>query len=366
LLFAAALHAPARWLEERGLPRGVAASIPYLALAGIILVLIVVIVPPLAEEATTLIENLPAMTDAALGAVVGVVDRLLGGGAGERVVDQLTAELEGFRPDVGPLLMLPLTLFETLVAIGTTLFLSFLLIVERQSAERWFLRFVDSGSEDVVVGLGRNVLDKLGAYVRGQLLVMTVIGVGSTVGMLVIGVPFALPLGLFAFLTEAIPLVGPFIAAVPIVTIAFLQDVPTGLLMLGWILVLQQAESWALTPIIQGKVLSLSPIAVLLAVFAGAQLAGIVGAVIAVPAVAALDVLLREVVIPLRQNRRIGAQASGEDDGEGGSPRVPQEGGDEGDATPRGSAQLERADSSEDGQRSRRRSDEQQGRAGPR
>jgi putative heme transporter len=142
---------------------------------------------------------------------------------------------------------------------------------------------------------------KLGGYIRGQLLVMAVTGVGTAVGMMLLGVPFALPMGLLGFLAEAIPLAGPIIAGVPVLVLAFLESPTTGLLMLVWLIVLQQLEGWLLYPIIQGRILSLSPLVVVLAVLAGATLYGVLGAVIAVPIVAIVDVILREVVFPLRR-----------------------------------------------------------------
>jgi len=303
LLFAAGLHDPARWLERRGLPRGLAAIIPFVVLAAIITGLLVIIFPPLITQAGQLIENLPTILDALLRTLVGTVDRLVGVGTGQQVADQLTEEVAGFTPDVAALAMLPLTLFEVLIAAGTVLFLSVLLLLERDTAAAWFLQFLDPQDRGGATDLGRNVLQKLGAYVRGQLVVMSLVGIATTAGMLVLGVPFALPLGVFAFATEAIPIVGPWISAVPILAVALLESPMTGALMAGWLLVVQQAEGFLLTPLVQGKVLSLSPIAVLLAVFAGGALAGIVGAIIAVPLLAVVDVLIREVVIPLRSGR---------------------------------------------------------------
>jgi predicted PurR-regulated permease PerM len=300
LLLAAGLHDPALWLERRGFPRLAAAVVPFVGLAAVFVGLLIVIFPPLITQGAELIEDLPNIAEQLLGAVVGFVDDILGVGTGQQVVDQITDEMTQLQPDFAALAMLPLTLFEALIALGSMLFLSVLLVIERDTAARWFLRFVNREDRQGMGDLGRNVLQKLGHYIRGQLVVMAVVGIASTVGMLVLGVPFALPLGVLAFLVEAIPLVGPFIAAVPILAIAFLESPITGLLMLGWLLVVQQAEGWLLTPLVQGKVMKLSPIAVLLAVFAGATLAGVVGAIIAVPIVAAVDVVLREVVIPLR------------------------------------------------------------------
>lgn len=317
VLFAAALHSPVLWLERRGVPRILAAVTPFVALGTILTAVMVVILEPLIEQFVQLVENLPALTDQFLRGIVGFVDDLVGTGAGQQLVDQITGEVTALRPDVGAILMLPLTLFEALIAIGSLLFLSFLFLLERDTARGWFLQFVDERDQEPVADLARTVLEKLGAYVRGQLILMTVVGGATTLGMVVLGVPFALPLGLLAFLVEAIPLVGPFIAAGPILVLALLEGPTTGLLMLGWLLVVQQAEGWFLTPMIHGKVLSLSPIAVLLAVFAGGSLAGIVGAIIAVPSVAVADVLIRDVVVPLRQGRSVRAavdlDANGDD-----------------------------------------------------
>ncbi len=130
---------------------------------------------------------------------------------------------------------------------------------------------------------------------------MAITGLGTALGMLVLGVPFPLPLGLLAFLTEAIPMVGPYIAGVPIVLIAFSESPITGVLMAAWIFGLQQLEGYVLAPSILRHAVDLSPVIILLAIVAGGTLAGVLGALIAVPLVAALQVLVREVVLPLRR-----------------------------------------------------------------
>ena len=318
-LIAAALHGPSEWLERHGLPRGLAVVGVYLAIALVVVGLVVVILPPLVDQAAALVQDLPTIVDRAYTTTMGALNQVLGGGMGEDVGDQIAEEIGSLRPDIATVARLPLTLFEALLAIGTTLFLSLLLLLERDNAARWSLRFVDERNRTTTANVLREALEKLGAYVRGQFIVMTVVGVATTIGMIVLGVPFALPLGVLAFLAELIPLVGPFIAAAPILVVAFLEDVPTGLLMAAWLVVVQQAEGWILTPLIQGKVLSLSPVVVLLAVFGGGQLAGIVGAVIAVPILAVVDVILRDVVLPLREGRPIGPDPPEEPADRGGS-----------------------------------------------
>jgi predicted PurR-regulated permease PerM len=119
--------------------------------------------------------------------------------------------------------------------------------------------------------------------------------------MWVLDVPFAVPLGALSFITAAIPLAGAFIAGGPIVLVALTVSPGTGLLMAAWLVVLQQLEGSVITPYIQGRVVNLSAIAVLLGVLAGTSVAGIVGGIIAIPLVAVADVVLRDIVFPLRR-----------------------------------------------------------------
>jgi len=181
------------------------------------------------------------------------------------------------------------------------IFLSALMLIERDRARAWALEFVDERDREALVGVARNALLRLGAYVRGQLLVMAIIGLGSSLGMLVLSVPFAVPLGALSFITAAIPLAGAFIAGGPIVIVALTVSPGTGLLMAAWLVVLQQLEGSLITPYIQGRVVNLSAIAVLLGVVAGTSIAGIVGGIIAIPLVAVADVVLRDIVFPLRR-----------------------------------------------------------------
>ena len=106
---------------------------------------------------------------------------------------------------------------------------------------------------------------------------MGVTGVGSFVGLTLIGVPFALPLGIFAFLTEAIPIAGPVIAGIAMIVVAFIQSPARPCYAVGLVVIIQQAESLVLVPVIQGRLISISPVVALLAVLAGSAIGDIPG-----------------------------------------------------------------------------------------
>jgi predicted PurR-regulated permease PerM len=312
-LVAAGLHGPVMALEQRGLARVWAVVLTYAALVAVLVLVILLIFPPLVQQAVQLAEDLPDLLGRLRTSAIDVISGFAGPGAGERVIDSITQGAQQLAPQLTSLLSVPLTALGVLVNAVVIFVLSALMLLERDAARDWVLQFLDPDDGETLEDVSRRALDKLGAYVRGQLLLMTVIGVGTAIGMVLIGLftsgsplPFLFPLALLAFVTEAIPMVGPFISGVPIAIVAFLESPLTGILMAIWLVALQQLEGLVLVPVVQSRAVSLSPMVVLVAVLAGGSLAGIVGAIIAIPVVAVGDVVLRDVVLPLR--RRQGAR----------------------------------------------------------
>ena len=299
ILLAAGLYGVVRFLE-RFLPRVLAVLVSYLLLIGSLGLVLFLIFPPLVRQAVQFAEDAPMIAQRLRDGAVSFIDGIAGAGRGEEIIASLTSGAQGSVPELGSLLSVPLTLAGILTNVLVVIFLSALMLLERDRVRGYAFEFTDEADREAVMGVSRNALLRLGAYVRGQLLVMAIIGFGSAAGMLVLGVPFAVPLGALSFITAAIPLAGAFIAGGPIVLVALTADPVTGLFMALWLIVLQQLEGSVITPYIQGRVVNLSAIAVLLGVVAGTSLAGIVGGIIAIPLVAVADVILRDIVFPLR------------------------------------------------------------------
>jgi len=304
ILFAAALHGPTRFFERMGWPRILSVVTVYLLLIGGFAIVVALVFPPLISQGVGLTDDLPSIIEDLRRSAIGLIDGVAGSGSGERLINSITAGAADASPDLGALIRLPLTVAGILLNIVLVLFLSILMLLERDNARKWVMRFMSSEDEPLINEVSVNALRRLGAYVRGQLLIMTITGVGTFLGMFIIGVPFAFPLSLLAFIGEAIPMAGAFIAGGPIVLLALLESPIQGLLMLLWLVVMQQLQGFIVVPIIQGRAVQLSPVVVLLSVLAGASLGGIVGAIIAIPVVAVVDVVIRDVVFPLRQARQ--------------------------------------------------------------
>lgn len=300
ILLAAGLYGTVRFFE-RFLPRILAVLVSYVLLIGAFVLVLFLIFPPLVRGVVDFADDLPNIADSLRTGVISLIDGIAGAGQGEEIVDTLTEGAQGALPELGSLVSVPLTVASILTNTLVVVFLSALMLIERDRARGWVLEFVDERDREAIIGVSRNALLRLGAYVRGQLMVMAIIGIGSGIGMWVLGVPFAVPLAALSFITAAIPLAGAFIAGGPIVLVALTVSPGTGLLMALWLVVLQQLEGSVITPYIQGRIVNLSAIAVLLGVLAGTSIAGIVGGIIAIPLVAVADVVLRDIVFPLRR-----------------------------------------------------------------
>jgi putative heme transporter len=315
ILLATGIYGLVRFFE-RWLPRILAVLVSYLILLGVFALALFLIFPPLVRQAVDFADDVPRIADDLRDGAIDLIDSVAPG-QGEEIIDSLTGGAGAALPELGTVLSLPLTVAGILANLLIVIFLSALMLIERDRARGYLLNFIDERDRTAVVDSALRALAKLGAYVRGQLLVMTVIGVGSGIGLVVVGylvqgepLPFAVPLAALSFITAAIPLAGAFLAGGLIVLVSLTVSPIAALLMLAWVVVLQQLEGSVVTPYIHGRVVSLSAVVVLLAVVAGTSLAGIVGGIIAIPTVAVLDVLVRDVVFPLR--RRAEARRRGE------------------------------------------------------
>ena len=137
--------------------------------------------------------------------------------------------------------------------------------------------------------------DRLGGWLRGQIALSAIIGTVTFVGLSLIGVNYAVLLALIAAVGEAIPLIGPIISAVPAVIVAFFQSPLQGFLTLGLYILIQQLENNLIVPKVMERAVALHPLAVMVALLAGAELLGVTGAILSVPVAAAFSVVVQEV-----------------------------------------------------------------------
>jgi predicted PurR-regulated permease PerM len=213
------------------------------------------------------------------------------------------------------------TLFSTmsfilgLVVIPFWLF--YILQDERQVKEGVLRAFPEQLRPDVWC-MARLIDDVLSAYIRGQLLLVLFVGGLATLALLIIGVPFALVLGLIAGIFEALPYIGPILGAIPAVLVALLTDPVSAIWVVAAFFAIQQIENLILVPRISGQSVKLHPALVMVVLVVGNELAGLPGMLIAVPVAAVLrDVFkylyLRFLDDPLSPEEALASLRSGQE-----------------------------------------------------
>jgi len=216
--------------------------------------------------------------------------------------DTLVAQLQGAAGQVAGLAGQAVAVVRVAAGVisGTldaffSLILALYITADNRRILNYLLGFLPADRQTQARAVGARIGLRLGGWVRGQLLLSTIIGLLTLIGLSIIGVRYAVLLALVAAIGEAIPLVGPIFSAIPAVIIAFTQSPAQGFMTIALYVLVQQVENNLIVPRVMGRAVELHPIAVILALLAGAELMGIIGAILAVPVTAALSVIVDEI-----------------------------------------------------------------------
>ena len=180
-------------------------------------------------------------------------------------------------------------------AVVATLTIAFLTLFMLLEGPKWVERFYGLLPEEKQPrwrAIGDQIYKTVGGYVTGNLAISVIAGITSTLVLSALGVPYALALGLLVAILDLVPLAGATIAAVAVSTVAFLDSTKSGIIVLIFFILYQQLENHVLQPIVYGRTVQLSPLVVLISVLVGAELAGVIGALAAIPVAGTIQVLV--------------------------------------------------------------------------
>jgi predicted PurR-regulated permease PerM len=303
VVLALALDPAVRALERRGLGRGTAVICTMLVALAVFALIATLLVPPLLEEATGLVEATPAaLADLSSGrGPLGELQRdhdIVG-----RLRDAVQERgAEGILGITSPAMAVVQGVLNLVAATVTVFFLCLFMLLE---GRRWADAFVEALPErnrGTWRRILRGVAGTVSGYVTGNLVISVIAGVVAGVAMIVLDVPYALPLAVLVALLDLIPLVGATAGAVIVCAVAWFTAGPVAFVALAAVfLVYQQIENSVIQPVVYGRAVRLSPLSVLLAVLIGSALAGVVGALAAIPVAASGQVVVREVMAARRE-----------------------------------------------------------------
>jgi predicted PurR-regulated permease PerM len=275
-----------------GIGRGPAILIVYAVFLALVVGIAVFIVPAALTQLTSAFDRLPTFLNQVRSWTQDLRPEALSQGLGALLDAAAKPFARTGPPDAKSVLDVSIILGSATAALVTLLFLVFFWLTERPRLQRYALAFLPPARRAGTRDAWNEVESKLGSWARGQLILMAAIGVATAVAYSLIGLPAALLLALIAALAEVVPIVGPFIGAVPAVLIATTVSPQTALITMGVYLLLQIIEGNVLVPAVMRNSVGLSPFLVLLSLLIGSAAGGVLGAVVAVPIVAGITVVL--------------------------------------------------------------------------
>jgi len=185
--------------------------------------------------------------------------------------------------------------FGTILTLLIVFVFTFYLTIEEDGVKKFVRSVAPIAYQPYLVQKTNHIQKKMGSWLRGQLLLMLIIGLLAFMGLFLLQVPYALVLGVFAGLVEFIPFLGPLIAAVPAIFFAWTDSPWKAVGVIILYLVLQQIENQAIVPKLMQKAVGLNPIVIIAVMLIGAQIAGIAGVILAVPATTIIWIFLEDV-----------------------------------------------------------------------
>ena len=292
LLLATILVPPARALRRRGLRPGTATAIVFLGALAVAFAMGTLVIPAFAAEARTLTDTITGGAQElgrALAPPLGLSHDEV-----QSAINGISDRLQASSGDIASGVLNGAMIVGQIVAgVLLTLVLLFFFVKDGPRLWAWVVRLFPADVRARVDEAGAMSWSVLGAYVRGQALVATVDAVFIGIGLAIVGLPLVLPLAVLIFVAAFVPIVGAFTAGAAAVLIALVsKGAAAALIVLGINLVVQQLEGNVLYPVIMGRTIELHPVATLLAVGAGGVLAGIIGALVAVPLTAVVATAL--------------------------------------------------------------------------
>jgi predicted PurR-regulated permease PerM len=303
--FALALNPAVDWFPQHGVKRrGLATAVTVLLTLAGIAALGALFVPTLVREVDGFAHALPGYIDD----VTHRRGRLGFLESKYHISDRVRSAVESGGASsilglTGTAIAITKGIITAVVATVTITFMTVFMLLEGPVWVERFYAMLPDRSRDRWRRVGNEIYRTVGGYVSGNLLISLVAGITSTLVLLVLRVPYAVALGLLVGILDLIPLAGATLAAIIVCTVGFIHSITAGIVLIVFFVLYQQLENHVLQPVVYSRTVRLSPLVILISVLIGAELAGILGALAAIPAAGTIQVLLVALLEARREGR---------------------------------------------------------------
>ncbi|OGY43715.1 MAG: hypothetical protein A3B89_02850 [Candidatus Buchananbacteria bacterium RIFCSPHIGHO2_02_FULL_40_13] len=299
LILASALDPWVDFMQKHKIPRGLGILMIYLVAIIILAGTVYLIIPPIAIEVKDLAKDFPLYWERLSGSVESF--RIYSDDHGwtqtiQNSLNDLQSNVNAIEAAAGGVFSTVFAFLGGLFSLLIVAVLTFYLTIEEQAMKRVLRSLVPVKYQPYVTHLINRIQEKIGLWLRGQLILSLIIFLLSWFGLTILGIKYTLVLALFAGIMELVPYLGPFIGAIPAVFIALTQAPALALGVVIVYLIIQQLENHIIVPKVMQKAVGLNPIITIVAMMIGFKLAGILGIVIAIPAATALNIVLNDFI----------------------------------------------------------------------
>lgn len=266
-------------LEKFKIPRPIGILLLYIIILSLISFAVAGIVPIFVEQSAALIKSLPETLQNV---------KIFGNDA----ID-LSSQFKILENIPSSIAKTAVSIFSNILSGFVVFFLTFYLLLEKKNFPKYGLSIFGEKGKEKFLKIVDSLESRLGHWVNAEFFLMTVIGVLSYLGYLLLGLKYAVPLAIFAGLLEIVPALGPTIATIIAAIVGFSISPVTGFLTIAWGIIVQQLENSIIVPKIMKRSIGFNPLVTILLIATGAKLAGVVGAILAVPLYLTIEVIVK-------------------------------------------------------------------------
>jgi predicted PurR-regulated permease PerM len=296
VIIVSAIDPIADWFQKKRVPRSLTVLIVYVLFLAALGTAIGLLIPPLTSEIRGLGESFPSLAEKFSGYFKIARDYATSHNFQQQVANFTGSVTEKLSQIGSSVLGGTVSFIGGIFSFVVLLSVAFYMSVEEKGVKKFFASIAPAEHGEYVSGLVDRIQFKMGRWLQGQMFLMLIIFALDYAGLLIIGAPYALVLALVAGFLEIIPYIGPVISAFVAVSISFLHDPVTGLLVLALFVIIQQLEGYIFTPLVMKKAVGLNPVVVILALMIGAKLGGVTGIIIAVPIATVVGEVVNDLV----------------------------------------------------------------------
>ncbi len=303
LILASIINPLASWFQSKRMSRGLAVLLLYAIILLIIGAVITTLVPAVMYETRDLVMNADAIWSRLLSTFGPLRDFIAAHDLGDHLRQAIGNASGSLGVAAVGVVATISGIAKGFVSLVIVLVVAFYLVVSEDALKKLFRTVAPEPYQPYLVDLFQRIEKSIGGWARGQLILGGIVGTSVYIALKILGVKYALVLALTAMLAEAIPYVGPIFAAIPGILIALTDSPLKGLLVAVIYLVIQQTESHILVPKVMQRVTGLHPIVSIFALLIGVKVAGLLGALLAIPVAMVIGILLTDALHFVKTNR---------------------------------------------------------------